>query len=185
MVSILIDDELLLRSFQPEDGAELFRAVDTSRQHLRPWLNWVDPTTKPEHSVQFIHQSLQQLNNQEAIALGIFSKQHIIGSIGMHNWDHTLRKAQLGYWIDAEHEGQGIVHRCMQRFIKFLFEKTDLNKLEIHFVPSNKRSAVIAERLGFKTEGILRQSFLRNGMLEDIVITGLLKSEWKNVLNQD
>lgn len=178
MVSILIDDELLLRSFQPEDGAELFRAVDESRPHLRPWLNWVDPTTKPEHSVQFIHQSLQQLNNQEAIALGIFSRQHIIGSIGMHNWDHTLRKAQLGYWIDAEHEGRGIVQRCMQRFIKFLFEKTDLNKLEIHFVPTNKRSAVVAERLGFKTEGILRQSILRNGMLEDIVVTGLLKSEW-------
>jgi len=179
MVSILIDDELLMRSFQPEDAAELFRAVDASRQHLRPWLNWVDPTTKPEHSQQFIQQSLQQLNNQEAIALGIFSGRQIIGSVGMHNWDHKLRKAMLGYWIDKEHEGKGIIHKCMHRFINFLFEKTDLNKLEIHFVPLNTRSAVVAGKLGFKTEGILRQSHLRNGMLEDMVITGLLKPEWQ------
>ena len=180
MVSILIDDELLLRSFQPDDAPELFRMVDASRQHLRHWLNWVDPTTKPEHSLQFIQQSLQQLNSQEAIALGIFKKQHIIGGIGMHNWDHKLRKAMLGYWIDKEHEGKGIVQQCMYRFINFLFEKTDLNKLEIHFVPANTRSAVVAEKLGFKTEGILRQSHLRNGMLEDIVVTGLLKGEWKH-----
>lgn len=179
MVSILVDDNLLLRSFQLDDAPELFRAVDASRQHLRAWLNWVDPTTKPEHSVQFIQQSLQQLNSQEAISLGIFSNRQIIGSIGMHNWDHKLRKAMLGYWIDKEHEGKGVIYRGMHRFINFLFEKTELNKLEIHFVPDNKRSAVVAERLGFKTEGILRQSYLRNGMLEDIVITGLLKVEWK------
>ncbi len=179
MVSILLEDELLLRSFQPEDAPELFRAVDASRQHLRHWLNWVDATTKAEHSLQFIQQSLQQLNSQEAIALGLFSKLQIIGSIGMHNWDHKLRKAMLGYWIDKEHEGKGIIQRGMRRFINFLFEKTDLNKLEIHFVPANTRSAVVAEKLGFKTEGILRQSILRNGMLEDVVVTGLLKSEWK------
>ena len=180
MVSILIDDNMLLRTYQLDDNHELFLAIDESRQHLRPWLNWVDKTTKPEHSLQFIQHSLHQLHTQEGLALGIFYKRTIIGGIGMHHWDQTIKKAQLGYWISKAYEGQGIINICMSRFIDFLFEKAGLNKLEIHFIAHNQRSARVAERLGFKVEGILRQSALKNGMLEDIVVTGLLKSEWGN-----
>lgn len=179
LVSIIIDNSLLLRSYQPDDAKELFSAVNNSRQHLHAWLEWVDKTTKQEHSLQFIQQSLHQLHTQEALALGIFLNDHIIGGIGMHHWDQPTRKAQIGYWIAKEHEGKGIVNRCLERFVDFLFEKIGLNKIEVHFVPANKRSAKVAERLGCKVEGIIRQSVIRNGLPEDIVITGLLKSEWR------
>ena len=178
MVSILIDDELLLRSFEPEDAQELFRVVEASREHLRPWLPWVDMSTKPEHSLQFIQQSKTQQHNQVGIALGIIYNRHIIGSMGMHNWDHTLKKAQLGYWITKEYEGKGIIQKCLAAFIDFLFNKAGLNKVEIHFMVNNHRSARVAEQAGFKVEGIIRQSYLMNGIYHDIVITGLLKKEW-------
>lgn len=178
MVSILIDDNLLLRSYHVEDARDLFHAVNESRAHLRPWLIWVDSTTKQEHSLQFIQMSLQQQHSQEALALGIFYNRKIIGGIGMHQWDHVLEKAQLGYWISKEYEGQGIINKCMERFIDFIFDKVGLNKLEIHFIPSNKRSAATAERLGFKVEGVLRDSYVVNGVFTDIIITGLLKKEW-------
>lgn len=45
-------------------------------------------------------------------------------------------------------------------------------------MPGNKRSSALAERLGFKIEGVIRQSYFMNGRLEDLVITGLLKTEW-------
>jgi len=179
MVSILIDNDVLLRTYQLEDAANLFAAIDLSRKHLRSWLNWVDNTTKPDHTVQFLQQSMQQLNNQEGLALGIFYKQRIIGGIGMHNWNHNLKKAELGYWIAKESEGKGIIHNCLLRFIDFLFDKVQLNKLEIHFIKENQRSAKVAQNLHFQTEGVLRQSFWHNGKLEDIIITGLLRSEWK------
>lgn len=178
MVSILIDNEMLLRSFQPDDAPELFRAVNESRQHLRPWFDWVDQTNKIEHSLHFIQKSLHELQYQESLALGIFYKSHIIGSIGVHHWDHTTKRAELGYWIAKKYEGKGILNKCLIRFIDFLFNKAALNKIEIRFMPSNSRSARVAERLGFKTEGLIRQSSIRNGKLEDIVITGLLKTEW-------
>ena len=178
MVSILIDDDMLLRSYQPDDAPALFKAVNESRQHLRPWLNWIDTTTKPEHTLQFIQQSLQQLNAQEGLALGIVYKRQIIGGIGMHHWDHNIKKAQLGYWISQPYEGQSIIYKCLNRFIDFLFEKASLNKLEIHFISTNIRSARVAERLGFRVEGVIRKSQLQNGIIHDVVITGLLKEEW-------
>lgn len=178
MVSILIDDELLLRMLEPADAQEMFNVVDASREHLRPWLPWVDATTRAEHTLQFIQQSRTQQHNQEAMALGIIYQRRIIGGMGMHNWDHTLKKAQLGYWLSKEHEGKGIIQRCLAGFIDFLFNKAGLNKVEIHFMVNNLRSATVAEKMGFKVEGIIRQSYLLNGAYHDIVITGLLKKEW-------
>lgn len=178
MVSILIDNNLLLRSFTTEDTSALFRAVDESRQHLRQWLRWVDATTKPDHIQQFIQRTLQQLNNQEALELGIVYNREIIGGVGMHEWNHTLKKAQIGYWIKKEYEGQSIVYKCLTHFIDFLFAKVGLNKIEIHFMPANKRSAALSDRLGFKIEGLIRQSYFMNGKFEDLVVTGLLRTEW-------
>lgn len=180
MVSILIDGDLHLRSHHAGDAPELLRAVNASRPHLRPWLTWVDGTTKVEHSLQFIQQSLQRQHNQEALELGIFMGTEIIGGIGMHQWDHNLKRGQIGYWIAREHEGKGILTQCLERLMDFLFDKLQLNKIEIHYVPHNKRSAVVAQRLGCQVEGVLRQSYLIHGQLYDIVVTGLLRGEWKS-----
>lgn len=178
MISILIDDGLVLRTLQPEDAEELFKTVDASREHLRGWLPWVDSTQKPEHSLQFIQHSRASVQNQQGIALGIIYEGKIAGSMGMHSWDHHLKKAQLGYWVAKEHEGKGIVRRCMEGFISFLFDKVGLNKVEVQFMVSNKRSAAVAERVGFKVEGIIRHSYILNGKYHDLVLAGLLKEEW-------
>ena len=179
MVNITVNNEIILRSWLTDDADELFLAVNNSRQHLGPWLNWVQHTTKMEHSLQFIKYSQQALDNQESLALGIFFDGKVIGGIGMHQWNHSVKKAQIGYWISKEFEGKGIITNTLKVFIRFLFEKTGLNKIEIHFSPANKRSAKVAEKLGAKVEGIIRQSAVRNGITEDVVITGILKSEWQ------
>ena len=180
MTSILIDDDLLLRSYRPEDAPELFRVVQESREHLRPFLNWVDTTTRPEHSLQFIQNAQVQQNAQQALPLGIFLNQReLIGGIGMHAWDHYLSRGQMGYWMSKEHEGKGLMSRSAVRFIDFLFKRLGLNKLEMHIIPYNTRSLALAARLGAKTEGTIRQSVKVNGMLEDVVITGILRDEWR------
>lgn len=179
MVSINVNEDIVLRSYSVEDAQELFDVVNNSRKYLHPWLTWVDKTTKPEHSLQFIQQSIHQQDMQEALALGIFYEGRIIGGIGMHAWDLNTKRAQIGYWISEGYEGKGIITKSLKKFAAFLFDNLGLNKIEIHFVPANKRSAKVAEKLGCKIEGVIRQSIMRNGMPEDIVVTGLLKSEWK------
>ena len=177
MVSINIDDNILLRSFEVGDAQELFDTINTSRRHLHPWLEWVDKTVKPEHSLEFIQRSQQKAHNQEGLDLCIVCDNKIIGGIGLHHWEQQLKRAEIGYWISEGHEGKGIMSKSLSGFVGFLFDKLGLNKIEIHFVSANDRSARIAKRLGFKIEGIIRQSVLRNGMPEDVVVAGLLKSE--------
>ena len=179
MLTINVDNKIILRSYIESDAVSLFEKVNNSRQHLSPWLSWVNGTTKLEHSAMFIQESIQKQEAQEALSMGIFYDNDLIGGIGMHLWEQDLKKAQIGYWLVKNFEGQGIINKCLQLFIGFLFEKLKLNKLEIRYIPSNKRSAKVAQRLGFIIEGILRQSHLNNGLIDDLVITGLLVGEWK------
>lgn len=179
MITIKVDEQLSMRTLEAKDAQDLFAVVDKHRQHLRPWLNWVDRNTSVEHTLQFIHLTAQQQESQEGLVLGIVCEGKIIGEVGMHNWNHSLKKAQIGYWLSADHEGKSILYKCLSRFLDFLFDSVGLNKVEVHFVPQNKRSAKVAERLGCKVEGVLRHSYLRNGSLEDLVIAGLLRTEWQ------
>jgi ribosomal-protein-serine acetyltransferase len=181
MVTIPVNNEITLRTYEPADADALFAVVNDNRQHLHPWLNWVAHTTKPEHSLQFIKQSIHKSTMQEGLDLGIFINGRIAGGVGMLNWDHNLKKAEIGYWVAKGHEGKGVITDSLNHFVPFLFNKLGLNKIEVRFVAPNKRSAKVAERLGCRIEGVLRQSMMRNGIAEDLVIAGILKSEWKPV----
>ena len=178
MISIQVSDNLLLRTLYKEDAEELFLVVDANRQHLRHWLNWIDSNTTIEHTVQFIEHTLLQQETQEGFVLGIFLNNKLVGELGISNWNHSLKKAQIGYWLANECEGKGILSRCLAKFLDFLFDNVGLNKVELHFIQQNIRSAKVAERIGCKIEGLLRQSYLRHGQLEDLVIAGLLRSDW-------
>lgn len=178
MATIQIDGKLLLRPYELTDASALFAAIDRERSRLGLWLPWVASTTRQEHSLEFIRLSHQQIQDQQALPLGIFYDGELIGGVGMHEWSHKTKLAQVGYWISGGHEGKGIVSASISALLSYLFKGVGLNKAEIRFVVANARSASVAHRLGFTTEGILRQATLRNGMLEDLVVTGMLKTEW-------
>ncbi len=178
MVTITVNEHIQLRSYTADDAPMLFAAVNNSRQHLIQWLEWVRHTTKEEHSLRYIKDAQHEAQMQQSLSMGIFYDDTIIGGIGMHEWSHPVKKAQIGYWITKDYEGKGIVTQCLKHFAQFLFDKVGLNKIEIHFLATNARSAKVAERLGGKIEGVIRQSVLRNGVPEDVAIAGILKSEW-------
>jgi ribosomal-protein-serine acetyltransferase len=172
-----VNDHILLRSHEEADAAELFKVINENRNHLRNFITWVDSTLKPEDSLEFIRTAHQHLHEQKGMSLGIFQHEKLIGGIGMHQWNHTLRKAEVGYWISKQEEGKGIMYDVSKAFIAFLFEQLHLNKIELHFKKENQRSAQLAQRLNFTIEGILRDSIFMNGTLHDLVIAGLLRRE--------
>jgi len=170
-------DNVVLRNYTEDDAAELFRVIDDNRSHLRNFMTWTDVTLKEEHSLEFIRTAHQNLHEQKGIAYGIFKDEKLIGGIGMHQWNHTLRKAEIGYWIAKEEEGKSIMYDAARTFIRFLFDQIQLNKIELLFKKDNTRSAQLAKRLNFTIEGVLRESLLMHGSFHDIVVAGLLKRE--------
>lgn len=177
MFSLAVSEDILLRNYDEEDALQLFKVVDANRQHLRPWLIWVDGTLREEHSLEYIRAAGQEQYDQKSMALGIFKSGILIGGIGMHHWDQRLKKAQIGYWLVKTEEGKGMIHQCASVFIDYLFGRLQLNKIELQYLTENTRSGAVAKRLGFQIEGILRDSFLMNGAFHDLVVAGLLQRD--------
>ena len=177
-MTIPVSEGLLLRSYVPADAAALLAVVQGSRAHLRPFLTWVDTMQRVEDAVRFIEGAIAHQERQSALFLGLFQDGELIGGASIHEWDHYLDKAETGYWLAKEYEGRGIMLPCVKAIIRFGFEQLRLNKIELRIVSHNTRSIKLMQQLGCKTEGILRQNIKLNGRLEDVVVAGLLRSEW-------
>src|SRR5438270_7715180 len=81
-----------------------------------------------------------------------------IGTIGFHDLDQKNKHAAIGYWIDQEYEGRGIITRCCRALIDYLFDSMELNRVQINCAVENRRSRAVPDRLGFTLEGTLRQT---------------------------
>ncbi|HMT08600.1 MAG TPA: GNAT family protein [Pyrinomonadaceae bacterium] len=178
--SFQIDDEVMLRRFRKDDVADVFRTVHRNSEHLIEFMHWMSPDYSLESAREFIEGATKTVSKSGSLGFGIFRSQQLIGSIGFVYFDELAEKTEIGYWIDREEQGKGIVSKACRKLIDWAFEDLNLNRIEIRCSSLNKRSSAIPERFGFKLEGHLRESEYRNGKLHDFLIFGLLRSEWRS-----
>jgi ribosomal-protein-alanine N-acetyltransferase len=84
----------------------------------------------------------------------------------------------LGYKIDYEYEGKGLMFEALEASIRYVFEDLKLHRIMANYMPINLRSANLLNRLGFKIEGFAKNYLLINNKWEDHVLTALSKEEW-------
>lgn len=173
-------DDLVVRRFREGDAAAVFDAVSRNREHLTPFMHWMVPDYSLQMAKEFIQRAVEGVEKKELLGLGIFEGDRLLGSIGYTSFEWTARRTEIGYWIDRELEGRGLVTRVCIRLIDHAFEELDLNRVEIRCSVENLRSAAIPRRLGFQQEGLLRQSEVRHGKLHNFLIFGLLRDEWRS-----
>lgn len=174
-----IDHELKFVLLQPRHAEEVFAVVDKNRQFLRTWLPWVDSNTSADHSKEFIKKTLQQVMEESGLQCGIFYQDKFVGMIGYHTIKREIDMGEIGYWLDEDANGRGIMTRCVKAMINIGIQELGLKKIEIFCAEGNSRSRAIPERLGFKQEGVIRRAFNLYGECVSLAVYGLLAEEWK------
>ena len=103
-----------------------------------------------------------------------------IGTLGFYKWVPSASyQAEMGYDLEKEHWGEGIMTEAMKAVVSFGFEKMELNRIEVYVMPRNKRSIRMISNLGFKREGLLRQRFFDEfGNYADDILFSMLRSDW-------
>jgi ribosomal-protein-serine acetyltransferase len=179
MFSYKIDEETEIRLLAEQQAGQMFALTDRNRDYLREWLPWVDAARSVEDTRKFIRGSLEQFAANEGFPAGLWHRGELAGAIGFHRIDWPNQRAEIGYWISAEFQGKGIVTRAARALVDYSFGGLGLNRVEIHCAEGNRKSRAIAERLGFRQEGVLRRSALLCDRYVDMVIYGMLKEEWR------
>lgn len=80
----------------------------------------------------------------------------------------------MGYWLDKEHGGKGIMRKCVKVLIDYGFNSLKLHRIEIRCVTNNIRSQNVAESLGFQKEGVLKDAIHHYGEYFDAVLYSLI-----------
>lgn len=172
-----MDDEIELRAFARRDTAALFAVAEANRDHLRPWMDWVDRTRSPKDLRAFIEGAISRRRRGIGLPMGIWYRGALVGTAGFNEIDWRDRKTEIGYWLAADHQGRGIVTRCCRALVRLGFDRLGLNRIEIRVAPANRRSRAVPRRLGFTQEGVLRESERVNAGYHSSVVYGLLRTD--------
>jgi RimJ/RimL family protein N-acetyltransferase len=86
-------------------------------------------------------------------------------------------RVELGYWLLPEGRGHGRATRALCLVSRWALSQPGVARLELATSPDNPASQRVAERSGFRREGVLRSYHVVNGRREDAVFFSLLPGE--------
>lgn len=94
---------------------------------------------------------------------------------------------EVGFRVfDINNRGKGYGTEALSLLCKYLFEASQVNRLEMRMAVENKASEVIAKKCGFIFEGTHREAAYSKGRLYDMHSYALLRRDWMaNPVNEE
>lgn len=173
--------DIVLRQLILSDAENLFDLTDRNRAHLAPWFWWVEKTNNVEDSKRFLEEKTKKFDDKTEITCGIWYKNKLIGLISLTGIDFNTHTAEVGYWLDFEYQGKGIMTNSCKLLINYAFKTLNLHRLEIRHIEQNEKSKAVIQRLGFVHEAHLREASFVNGKYFDDDFYSLLEQEWSEL----
>jgi ribosomal-protein-serine acetyltransferase len=162
--------DLVLRELWTVDA--LHELITKNLDRLRQWEPWAQGDQTREGLAWFTNHQLTEWVAGRSLPAAFRKDGVLVGSVGARI-DTYAGIADLGYWIDAEAEGRGLVTRAARGLIEHLRTDRGLRRIEIRAAVENVRSRAVAERLGFELEGIMRRAQLVGDTVHDVALYAL------------
>jgi RimJ/RimL family protein N-acetyltransferase len=103
----------------------------------------------------------------------------VIGTAGIHKIWWPSRNGRIGLVVGhREHQGKGLAQEALRALCDTGFRELELHKLWLMHYRTNTRMRHIAEKLGFREEGVLRDEYFHQGAWHDMVRHSLLDHEY-------
>lgn len=109
-------------------------------------------------------------------------KNKIAGSTSFGNYSAKDKRIEIGWtWLGKEFWGTGLNLRCKYLLVSFLFEKSNVERIEFKTDILNIAARNSLLKLGAIEEGILRShTLMHDGRRRDTIYYSILKKEWIN-----
>ena len=172
-------ERLFLRPPGLEDARELFGLMsDTKMTRFLAWESHISIET-----TNAVIQSLMDAQqNDKGYHWCVCLDDKIIGLVSLidvkrklRTW--TLNRAELSYWIGAQHQSKGYATEASGSVIKFGFEKLNLHKIIVAHAFENIESESICRKLNFSKYAHEHDAFQKNNDWHDLV--------WYELINRD
>lgn len=169
---IRINETLLLRAASECYVPELHRMVQRNKEQLQHSLDWPqyvkaeDDTRKNVQGNVILHQ------RGFAKMFLIFEREILVGVISFNLIEPSNKTGYIGYWLDDQSKGKGLLSKALQALIHYHADSGELRRFVIKCRVANEASNQVALRNGFQLEGCLKQAEFLNGEFWDQNIYG-------------
>jgi ribosomal-protein-serine acetyltransferase len=172
-------DNFVIRPICIEDSSNYHLFVDQNKSRLTKYFpKTLNANKDISSTTAHIVDRLRMAEKKEFFTFIILDTllNKIIGTVFIKELDWTIPKGELGFFIDKEYEGKGIISNAVSIISNHCFQKMGLNKVFMRIAEDNVSSRRVAEKNEFKVEGILRKDFKTSeGKLIDVVYYGLIQ----------
>ncbi|MGN6742601.1 MAG: GNAT family N-acetyltransferase [Amnibacterium sp.] len=162
---------LALRDLASAGAMHRLTAANLAR--LRHWEDWAFAELHEDATRAYTRIQLAAFGEGRSLPLAILQDGAYVGSLGARI-DLQRETAELGYWIDEAFEGRGLVTRGVRAVVAHLAADRDIHRFEIRTAVHNTRSRAVAERAGFRLEGVLTGAFRIGPDRYDAALYGLV-----------
>jgi len=178
--AVLVTDHLRLLPLGPPLAGALARYRDANRKHLA---GSAPPTPEGAALLEWARSAAAQAEREwaedrsvcfvlvprepasaDALAGHVMFTQIIRG---------PFQACYLGFGLDQNHVGQGMMKEALAEAIRFMFNEKRLHRIMANHMPTNHRSARTLRSLGFVPEGYARDYLFLGGAWQDHVLTAL------------
>lgn len=131
-----------------------------SVQDARDWLSMILPENNPPRF------------------FAITIDGQINGSIGVVAKGDIYRKScEIGYYIAEEYWHKGLATRAIRAATSYAFKTFDIIRIYAEPFADNAGSRRALHKAGYKHEATLRSNVIKNGIIKDSCIYGILRDE--------
>jgi len=155
-------DKFYITDFDTKQSIPFFNLINNNRSRLEDFFaGTVSKTKNLEDSIAYCSVIEQRINDKNYFPFVIISKEEnkFIGLIDVKNIDWNVPKAEIGYFIDSNYEGKGVISKSLGYVIKHLIQTYQFKKLLCRVNSKNQGSINVAIKNNFQLEGTIRNDY--------------------------
>ena len=139
---VIRTERLTLRCWEPGDAPLLGEALDSSLDHLRPWMPWADDEPTPlDERIDRLRRFRGMFDLGQNFIYGLFTRDEteVVGGSGLHPrvGEGAL---EIGYWLRTSRVGAGLAREAAAALTCVAFRVCEVDRVEIRIDPANERS---------------------------------------------
>lgn len=180
----LSTDRLILDELRPEDSEPLYKHF--SNNEVVKYYD-LEAFTEINQASSLIQLFRKRFDERTGIrwAIRLKGNDMFVGTCGFNSWNPRMRSSVIGYDISRGCWGKGYATEALREIIKVGFSGFlpcgVLNRIQGDTVPGNVASEAVLKKLGFREEGVLRESGYWKGRFHDLKCFGLIQSEYSEI----
>jgi RimJ/RimL family protein N-acetyltransferase len=182
MSTVLHTPRFTLHPFRRRDVGAVHEAVLASLPELAAYLPWANEHYSRSGTQQFIRDSVNAWHEGRAFDFAIrrdAEPDFHLGNVSIWYVSRANLVGEVGYWVRTDSTRGGVCTEAVARILRFGFEELGLHRVVVRIGVGNRGSERVAEKLGFRLEGTLRDEVRVGATWMDHTIWGLLDREWR------